>query len=485
VIEEFRFGPWLPDAVDHRNPGLEVCTNAIPGPSGYKPMRGPAAAGFDVGAPVLSAAQYSRGDGTRIIVCATAGDLHVVAGTTINDSGLSLALTEPVVFERFGSSVYASNKAGVWYLDDIDTDVAFVAAAWTVPAGRTMARIADFMFMGDLTDTDASDAPFRVRWSPFNNPQGEWETDIATQSDAVDMPPSFGRVMAIGGGTSGLIFQRTGISRIFYTGGASVFSKELIDQERGCAATFSLVKVGESFYFLSDDGFFVTEGTSARPISRGRVWEWFLANSDQAYLGNVQGAVDLNNRCVVWTLMASDGAFNGLIFYNWETEWWGYATLPVDCALASTRAGLSLEDVAALYSNLDTMPISLDSPEFAARGRSFAVFIDGEYQELSAAPLAMSMETGEFQPQPGRRAFVRAVTPLILNEDETTLVTLGGRNRQNTIYTTQADVALGPTGYAPFNFDARYFRVAISVPEGDEWDDAYGFQVDFDVSGET
>jgi hypothetical protein len=44
---------------------------------------------------------------------------------------------------------------------------------------------------------------------------------------------------------------------------------------------------------------------------------------------------------------------------------------------------------------------------------------------------------------------------------------------------------LGPVGFAPFNFDCRYGRVRITVPAGVNWSDAYGFQVEFDVSAQT
>lgn len=484
MIEEFRFGPWLPDVADHKNPGLEVCINAIPAPGGYMPAAGPGASKGDLGAAALSAYMFERADQTRVVCAATAGDLHTVINGTVADSTLTLTLTQPVRFERFGTTIYATNKSGTWYLDDIETDTAFVAENWTIPYGLAMARIGDFLFMGNLTDTDASDQPYRIRWSPFNNPQGNWETSIALQSDAVDMPQHLGPVQAISGGTTGIIFQRNGISRIFYTGGASVFGKEIIDERRGCVAPFSVVKVGESSYFLSDDGFFVTEGTSARAISRGKVWQWFLANSDQTYNAQVHGAVDWPNRCVLWSVMDTSGGVKGFLFFNWETEAWGYIEQAADWALASGVAGTTLEQLASTYPDIDTMPISLDSPLFAARGRVLAGFFDGVLKEFTGATLAAQFGTGEFQPMPGRRVYVRAVTPLVTNDLENTTINLQGRNRQTGTLASSGDVAMGPLGFAPFSFDARYFRVNITVPAGAEWSDAYGFQLDMDVSGE-
>ncbi len=485
MISEFSLGAWLPDVTDYKNPGLEICTNAIPGPGGYKPARGANTSEGDVGAAVLSAMSFQRADGTRVTVCATAGDLHHIVGGTVTDSALTLTLTEPVRFERFGETIYASSKEGVWYLDDIETDNTFAAESWTIPHGLAMARVGDFLFMGNLTDTDTTDAPYRVRWSPFNNPKGAWATSISLQSDAVDMPENLGVVMGITGGNTGLIFQRNGLSRIQYTGGASVFDKRVVDTQRGLAAPFSLAQVGENVFYLSDDGFFVTNGTAGQSISRGRVWDWFLDTAQQTYLPDVQAAVDWPNRCIVWTIPGDGGAFVGLLYYNWETQMWAHVGLATDCVFASGVAGLTLEQVAALYPDIDAMPESLDSPSFAARGRSLAAMIGGIQYQLMGSSLAAVFESGEFQPQPGKRVFVRSVAPIVAEQSEGTLVTVTGRERAGASYTLAPDVAIGPAGFAPFNFDSRFVRVGMTIPAGTTWADAYGYQVDFDVSGDT
>lgn len=481
---EYKFGPWLPDVTDLKNPGLEICTNVIPGPGGYQPAYGCAAVVADVGATVLSAKMFERSDNTRVTVCATAGDLHVIVGGTVTNSGLTLALVEYVNFTRFGDAIYATCKNGdTWYLADIDVNTTFVAAAWTIPSAKTMARIGDFLFMGNLVDTDTSNAPYRIRWSPFNNPAGEWETDIGTQSDAIDMPTDFGPVVGIAGYTFGVILQRYGISRISYTGAASPFAKQVVDQQRGCASTASIVAVGDRTYFLSDDGFFFTDGGPAQVISRGRIWQWFLANAGQVYFDKVIGAVDWPNRCVIWTVPDVSGVIQGLLYFNWETEWWSYVAYPVDVVLTSGRDGLSLEDVSALYPNLDTMTLSLDDAAFLARGRSLAVFEAGELCQLAGDTLEALLTTGEFQMEPRRKQFVREITPLVTNANENTTVALAGRDKQTDVFTATGDVAMGPLGFCPMNFDSRYFRVSVKVPAATLWRDAYGFQIDAEASG--
>ena len=481
---EVKFGPWLPDETDHKNPGLEECLNAIPGPNGYQPSFGPGSAVADVAATVLSAKMFERADGTRVVVCATAGDLHVIINGTVTSSSLSLALTEPVQFERFGDEVYATNKSGTWRLADIDVSTTFAAAGWTIPDGLAMARIGEFLFMGNLTDTDTSDAPYRIRWSPFNNPAGTWAGNIGTQSGAVDMPTKYGPVVALAGGTWGLVFQKYAISRISYTGGAQVFAKTIVDPDRGCAAAFSVAQVGDTAYFMSHDGFFGTTGGPAEAISRGRVWQWFLDNSSQTYLADVSASVDWPNRCVNWTVMGSTGQVTGLLHYNWETGNWGRSAVMADCFMATGVDGVSLETLSVTYPNIDAMSASLDSPEFLARGRILGAFVGGEYRLMNGQPLAASFGSGEFQPITGKRSFVRSITPIITNPDENTTVSIGGRDTMTSTVTYVPDVATGPLGFAPLEFDARYFRVSIDVPANVSWRDAYGFHIDLDPSGD-
>ncbi|MGL4310949.1 MAG: hypothetical protein ACRCSU_10715, partial [Paracoccaceae bacterium] len=476
---EYQFGPWLPDVTDLKNPGLEECTNVIPSPGGYQPAAGLGSQIATVGAAVISAAMFERADGTRVTVCATASDLHVIIGAAVTNSALALTLTEHVTFVRFGDEIYATEKTGgTWKLTDIDSDTTFSAVANVMPSAKTMFRVGDFLFMGNLTDIDASDRPFRLRWSRFNDPASDWTASVAFQAASVNMPTDFGPIIAGAGYNYGIILQRYGISRIVYTGGATVFAKEIVDKERGCASTASVVTVGDSVYFLSDDGFFVTNGGPAQSISRGRIWDWFIERVGQSYFYLVKGAVDWPKRCVVWSVPDANGNSIGLLYFNWESQNWSYVNQPVDCVYGSGKDGLTLEQVAAIYPNLDTMPLSLDSPQFKARGRLLAAFSSGSLKQFDGTTLAVTLGTGEFQPTLGRRTFVSSVTPLITNNDESTTVVLSGRDRQTDLIVSTTDMPTGPVGFAGVNFDARYFSVKINIPAGANWRDAYGFQLE-------
>lgn len=485
---EVKFGEWLPDQPDYSNPGLEDAMNCIPSPKGYKPTRGAAGAGLSVTGTIIGAEAFERADGSPVVAVATTSDLWVIAGGIVTASTLSLSLgaTVQVEFEQFGANIYASTKSGdTWVLVNLEAGVTFAAAPGSPPNANALGRVGDFLVMGDIVDIDTSNRPYGLRWSAFNNPSESWASSVALQSGSVDLDAQQGRIMAISGGTFGIILQRFGISRFTYTGGSAVFRLELYEKNRGTVAPKSVLRVGDITYFLAFDGFFRTDGSSVQPVSGGRVWEWFLANATQARISDTVGAIDWENRCVVWSFASGDtAARDRQLWFNWETEQWSYVNITTGYLVGAARAGLTLEQVAVLFPDLDLMTVSLDSPEFRAAGRTLAGFVDGEYSTFTGPTLAATFASGDFQPAKGKRSFIRDVTPLIASNDMQATVRVGTRERMTQSVAVSAPVPMGPLGFAPFNSDGRYFRAVIETGAGEEWSDAYGFQVNFDESGD-
>lgn len=485
MIREYKFGPWLPEATDYKNPGLEVAKNCVPSPNGYNPVYGLSGTGASVTGTIIGAQSFERKDGTIVVCVATTSDLYTIVSGTANASSLSLSLTagtDRVVFEQFDAEVYATTKGGdAWYLTNIESDTTFSAVSGTIPKANAMGRVQDFLVMGDYND--GTDYPFRVAWSPFNNPSGTWGTDIATQTDSQPLDAQQGPVTAISGGTFGIVFQKNGISRMTYVGGSSVFAFDLFEKNRGCIAPLSVARVGDTAYFLSYDGFFRTDGASVQSISRGRVWEWFIENTAQSYLEDVTAAIDWEKRCVVWYCVQPEtGAltYNRRLYYNWETESWSYVDETAGWGVRSNRtSGTSLDSLG----NIDAIVGSLDSEIYRASGSTLGMFVSGELSTSTGTALAAELQTGSFQPFTGQRTFISAVTPLVANAAEDTRVVLGYRDGMTPGFNNSAATTIGGIGYAATNIDARYFRVAMQTAAGTDWSDAYGFQVQYEPAG--
>lgn len=489
-ITEFPLGEWTPDLADYKNAGLTVCDGCYPSAGGYGPFLAPNGSGINISGDVRGAMRFLRANGQVVVVVGTDGDLHTIIGGIAAASGLSLSLGSNVywTFERYGSQVWAFAYGQTpHYIDDIELGSTFTPHPGVAPKAASGNRVSDFIVTGNMVDIDDSVQPYRIRWSKFNDPAGDYGTDIATQSGYVDMPQAFGPVIGVFGGRSNVVLQKYGVSRLAYTGGASAFAKEVIEEESGCVSRNSVCTVGSRVYYLGSSGFMVTDGSSVASISAGRVFEWFMKNADPSSLEFVQGAVNWHDSSVVWSFTgAGSVGYTRQIIYSWEHDRWSTASIPVDWMLETNQTGLSLEQVAAIYTDLDAMTASLDSPEFKAADRSFAAFIDGEYSPMTGNAVEAVWETGEIQPKTGYRVSTREVRPLVENQNTNATIAIGSREvfKGDTISWTDK-VAVGAAGFAPVIKDGRYLRAQLTIPAAAVWDKAIGIQVDYIPTGKV
>lgn len=490
MIEEYPLGEFAPDAADYKNPGLVECENVYALASGYSPIMSLVQSDDTVTGEVRGAVNVRIGSQSTILVVGTDTDLYVYRSGSFTASGLALSLTtdESWSFERFGGSFYASCKTeGMFRLTDVDVDNTFATSGGTPPAARVINAVGDFLMTGNLIDIDASDQPYRIRWSAFNNPTGTWTTDIATQSGYVDMPTKYGEVTAVYGSRFDLIFQKSGISRIWYTGGASVFNKEIIEDDRGCDATNSIVRVGGSIYFLSADGFCRTDGSGVDVISSDRVWKWFQDTADVPRTTLVQGAVDWANRSIIWSFMAEGfTTYNRQIIYNWGLDRWTTGMFNVDWIVQSTAQPPSIDETDPTVVSDDTLDVvgpAFDSAHYSSRGRSLAAMYGGALSSFTGGQLAVKFETGDFQPTTGNKSYITSVLPLVEAVDRPVTIAAAGRDALGDPKAYGPLVAQGPLLFCPLVSDARFHSLQISIPANTVWDKMTSFQIDWRPSG--
>ncbi len=471
----------MPDAPDYKNPGLTEAKNVYPSPSGYYPFWDKVTTGEAVSGTVLGAARFERKDGSDFLCIGTTTDLYVCIGVAIPagdldaavsfnciNSGLTLSVStsENWAFEQFGSAIYATTQSGgTYYLADIESNVnPFFVMIPAHPKAKAVARMDDFLVYGNLTDIDASSAPTRVRWSAFNNPLAAWGTDIGTQQGFIDMPQHFGSVTGLAGGDVGYILQENATSQFDYTGSAIVFQKVLLqgseDQSAGCVGHASIASIGGVHYWLSSIGFVKLTGGTIQIISKGRVWDWFLENANTDQLHKVQAAINLDRRCVVWNFYpAGTLTYTKQIIYNWELDQWSNATVAADWFVPTVFNGAYTEGT-------------------LRRRRLLAGFVSGTLYQFTGDALAATLETGEFQLEPGRRSFFTSVRTIAEITSGTPSITVKHRNLPGAAKTSTAATAEGPAGYAPFNVDGRFVSVSVSIPAAATWEKASALEID-------
>lgn len=465
------FGEWKPDVPDLQNDGLTIAKGCYPSAGGYAPFWDKVTTGLSVTGTVKGAARFERTDGTEVIAVGTTSDLFLIIGGVVYASSLGLSgldADEHWRFEQFGLEVYATIKSGSsYYLTTIDSDTTFSTAPGSPPSGNALGRVDDFLIYGDLTDIDTSDAPYRIRWSPFNNAAGTWGTDIATQAGFVDMPGQYGPVKGISGGEVGIIFQKRGISRIDYVGGATAFQKTVISTSTGCESAASVADVKGMRYFLSNEGFARTNGADVEILSTSRVWDWFLETANTEQLHHVQAAINWDQRSVVWNFYQVDTtAYNGQIIYSWEQNRWSYALETVDWLVPVTYTGAFSEGDPRLR-------------------RILGGFVSGTHYQFSGDAIAAQFKTGTLELSPGQRSFVRSIRPVVEYVSTKPTVKVNYRDDPGTVETSTAAIALTVANFAPCNVDGRYFSVTIDHAAADVWDKAHGYVFDADPSGWT
>ncbi len=474
-MDNLLFGELLPDFPDFANPGCIVADNVVPVPGGYSPQRGMLATGQTVSGVCLGARLMFGSDGTDIIVGGTVSLLFKnVAGTTTTTSGYGpMSTSDAWDFCQFNDFVIATGVSNnPQYLTDIDTDTAWSALPGGPPKARFCERVEDFLMLGNVEDH-----PNRIQWSAFNSPATSWTPNRLTQAGYGDLPRNMGAVQRIVGGRYPIVMQERGINRLEYIGPPVVWRATEIEQQRGVLAPFSVVTIGFTTYYLGQDGFMSTDGNSFQPIGSGRVDRWFFETASAANLRETHGAIDFQHKCVVWAFKTAE-TFDRLIRYSWSENRWSTATIAVSRLVEAVTDGLTLEQIGALYATLEDIPVSLDDPRWQGLNRVLSAYVDGaSTTDLSTATgetLQANIETGEFQPVPGRRVMVNGGKVLGRGGQNWSMASIAIQNDRSEAYSTYRSVGAG--GWSPLRGDGMTMRLACRAAAGAQWEDAQGVQ---------
>jgi hypothetical protein len=146
---------------------------------------------------------------------------------------------------------------------------------------------------------------------------------------------------------------------------------------------------------------------------------------------------------------------------------------------------MTLEDIGALYATLEDVPASLDDPRWQGRNRTLAAYVDGtsttDLNTFSGERLAANVETGEFQPVPGKRVTTLTARPLGKGGEVFTVAPVAiGNDRTETVGDFNAVME---AGWAPIRADGQSMRLALRAAAGADWESLQGAQVGFRPSG--
>lgn len=493
---EVPLGEFLPAFPKQNNPGCIVANNCVPAEGGYAPFfaasvktttvtRSDASTASTFLAPVLGANLFFRNDGTPIIAGGAAQTLFVRTGSTATETATAAAVTsgEAWDFAQFNDFVFATTLANdPYYLTDIDTDVVWSALPGSPPKAKYCERFADFLMLGYI-----SGAPTRIQWSSFNSPAGSWAADRLTQAGFADLDPRMGEITGLVGGRYPMVFQQRGISLVQYVGPPTVWQVSIVSEDRGCTAPFSVATIGSQTYFLSQDGFWMTNGSEFVPVGSQKVNKWFFNEVDQGALNETQAAVDWANRAIIWAFKSVGSTVKDrLLVYSWEQGRFSTATVTADWLVGSRVDATTLEDLDLLFATLEDVDPPLDSEVWLAGDRVLGAFISSgglaTYQTFNGEAMQADWELGAFQPSPGQRAFVSEAQAVVEADDWNMQISAVAADNQR-METATAYNSPGANGAVPLRADGKEMRLAARLPAGSEWRRAQGVQLTFRGSG--
>ena len=477
------FGEWLPDLPDHINPGATQARNVFPAVTSYRPFNDIAATSSNAtDARAQGGKAFKSDSGVISIFAGDKTKLYKLTGNAfVDESGGTTFATDAEGywdFIRFGEAVVAFNGVDAPQAWTLDTSSDFAALSGSPPVFRHAAVIGNFIVTGHQPTLQN-----KVQWSSFNSATS-W-TVGTNQSDS-EVLPEGGVITGLTGGQYGLIFQESRITRMDYRGGNVVFQFRRIEDNRGAVQGKNVIQVGNLVYFLSEDGFYVTDGNASRPIGANKVDRFFYNDLKFGLRERVRASYDHENKLVMWSYPSATGNNSNtqndkIIIYHIASERWSIVELDHEVIIDYLSPGFTLDDLddypSSGANDLDAITVSLDSALFNGGLRSVGAFsTDHKLGSFNGPSLAAEIGTGETEIFPTSRSLISNVRPIVDTSAATGSLTF--RNKVADSFTTTASSSMHSTGNIPLRKSARYFKFNLNIPADTSWSDAQGIDIE-------
>lgn len=467
MLKRIPYGEWLPDQASTET--LRSAKNVLPVGNNYGPFQDFASLTGPPPSSFLGGCAFVGLDGTSALLVGSATDLYRFSGTTFTSQ---ISGSYPGWrFAQYGNLIIgATGGAPVKF--DIGGGTAAVLGG-SPPNASMVAGVRDFVFLaGDPSDINT------VSWSGFNNAE-QW-TFGSNQSDQQTLPDG-GAIMGLAGGEYGLVLQKRAIKRFSYVGGDVTFQVDEIASNIGCMARGSVAQAGRLVFFLSERGFYYTDGTDVFPIGEQKFNRWFFTRfSRQAIEDGITAAVDPRAAVVYWAMPGNPGT---ILAYNWLLKRGSYIEVPLLSVFSGFTANIDLDSIDALYpSGLDSIPVSLDSPQFAGGNPLFlAVRPNSDIGTFTGPNLAAEFITPRIELAAPRRARLRSIRP----DDDA----FGGsasidvRARESDGPAISVSGSMRDNGELPVRANGRWAAITRTIPAATSWTYAAGVDVSFEPEG--
>lgn len=458
--------------------------NALPAAKGWKPMPSFAEVSQALPAECKGATYVRTAAGTYRILAMTQTAAYVLntADNSWDDiTGASGPYNGPGDQEawtltRFGNYVVIHNFNDPIQVYDIEAGGVLTDLGGTPPRAKYSWVSGDFLVLGHLNQTNGQKI---VQWCEVNNIEG-WVIG-ENGADFQELPE--GDEIQAGFPTQGgfIVMQRSAMQFFpFAPSSGFTFTRQVLNANYGAVAPRSVVSVGPGqFFYLSEDGFF--SGSERKPIGAERVDAYLLNEMDKTFLQDVQGAADPFEKIVWWRYRRPTGDYR-LLGYDWQLDRWCTSDVAVGEMVALATPATSIDALDAIYGDLDSIPVSLDSRIFTGGRPTFATFnSDFKLAYFNGPALEATFETGQVAPDPTMRAFCKGSR--LISDASGFEVEHGVAPYHGQAITYSAASTQNRAGYCPHRADGRLHKFRVTIPAATVWTEANALEVDMKLTG--
>lgn len=482
----------MPDQLDTYNIGSNYINNVLCQAENYKPFKAFAESGNAVSSTgrVYNAYSFIDNAGTVHNFAATKGNLWKQNGSTWNKvskastgNAYNTATDGFWQFTEFGQRIIASNLADTPQSYVVGSSTAFANLSTSAPKMKSLATLNNFV-VGVHID-DGTIRPERVQWSALAGPT-DFVASPTTLSGYQDLSGQGGANQGIVTTQNyGVIVRQRSLYRMEFIGSPSIWQFTQAEVNRGTICLNSIATDGTIVYYLDDNGFFAFNGTQSIPIGDKKIDKYFFSRLDGDYVDRIKAAVDPVNKFIAWAYPTNGslGKLTSIIMYFWSENRWAQADESLDTIATLYTSGLTLEQLSALYPNIETVPFSFDSRVWAGGNRTLGGFSTAHKTGFfDGSNKAATLETTEAAINPGGRTFVQSVLP-ITDASGVTARIKSRKNQYGTVTTSSSGSISTQTNEIPFRVDNRYHRVELSISASSTWEQVQGVQFRYRPSG--
>ncbi|HQR98159.1 MULTISPECIES: hypothetical protein [unclassified Polaromonas] len=393
---------FAPDA-DKMAPGIFTdCSNVIPYEAGFKGAPTPVAVAVTaLAAECRGAVVATQLDGIRRIFAGTQTKLYELvssAWTDVSAVGSYTGSSETRwSFCQFGNTTIASNL-----IDAMQSSASGnFAAVPTAPKAKIVVSASNnFVVAFNTNDATYSASPDRW-WCCAQGDQTNWTPSVTTSATT-------GRLVAVEGaieaamtlGNDIVAYKRRAMFVGRFAAAPVVWEWTLIPAgEAGAVGQEAVCDIGGAHFFVSDDNFWLFDGTRPIPIGDGEVRQWFLNNSSPTYRYRTKAIYEKQNNLVrvFYPSLSSTGACDATLVYHVLKKQWGRHDLTIQAPLNYIAPGATIDGLDAYSATIDGLPdVPFDSQFWLAGGRQAAYFnTSHQLVSLTGATGPSSFTTGD------------------------------------------------------------------------------------------